>query len=113
MKKASVRFFFIAVVLLNAAIMGVNADHGDPHEAAWVHVEMAFVSIFIIEVLLKIFGFGIILFFIDLWNVFDFVVITTSMVELGATYAALDSDAGVSSTMGISVLRLLRVTLTS
>jgi len=103
------RLFFISMVCINAVLIGVQTDYpggqaGDSLFDTWVYLETAFVSVFIVEIGLKLFGFGY-LFFADPWNVLDFVIISTSVAELVGAYVG---DGG-GERSGLSALRLLRV----
>jgi len=96
------RVFFISLVCINALLMWVQADtDGDPD--MWMAIEATFVTLFTVEVALKLFGFGLI-FFSEPWNSLDFFIVLSSILEI--TAAALSGSSGGSS---ISTIRLLRV----
>jgi len=96
------RVFFIFLVSVNAMLMWVQADtDGDP--AAWMTVETIFVTLFTIEVVAKLIGFGYI-FFAEPWNTLDFFIVGFSVIELTIAYITDTSD-----TSAISTIRMVRV----
>jgi len=107
MNSSSSRSFFIGLVTINAILMGVQADHGNDNDLMWIYTESAFVCIFVIEILLKFWGFGY-LFFFDNWNNIDLVVVAFSVFETVTVYAAL-ANGDDMDTSGASAVRLIRV----
>ncbi|XP_014791412.1 two pore channel protein 2 [Octopus bimaculoides] len=63
------RWFFDALIFINAWIIGFDID-----EADWF-----FLSIFMFEILLKLYVFGVKKFFRLFWNIFDFFVIVGAL----------------------------------
>lgn len=97
-----VQLFFITLVCINAILIGLQADYGSG-EIFWVYTEATFIGIFIIEIFLKLFALGM-YFFVDRWNVLDFVIVTVSTVEVFGIL--INAQTG---TNGLSAFRLLRV----
>lgn len=87
--------FIIVVILINAAILGLETVHGivEQYEGILHLLDKICLWIFIIEIVLKLYGQGW-KFFTDSWNVFDFVIVGIALVP-GAD--------------GLAVLRALRV----
>ena len=72
----------------------------------WEGGEWAFLVLFLIEIILKLYSFGTKAFFEKLWNIFDFVVVGAAL--LISTYeAAIHDPAG--SGMALDILMVLRV----
>jgi len=95
------------IIFINAVLIGVQADWGEtasnevqPH---WLVLEVVFMVIFVLELSLKVFGFGN-TFFSDVWNILDFFIIIASVVDVTVT---LGTDA--SGAEHLSTLRLVRV----
>ena len=61
------QIFFISLVCLNGVIIGVQADYDDG-ATMWHGVDLCFIVIFLVEVSLKIIGFGG-WFWSEPWNV--------------------------------------------
>jgi voltage-gated sodium channel len=99
-----IRWFFITIVCINAVLIGVQSDWGtEESENNWVILEACFVGVFMFEIGLKIFGFGM-YFFLDGWNNMDFFIVGISLIELMVTLIA-----DTSGNSGFSAFRLLRV----
>ncbi|CDW52786.1 voltage dependent calcium channel type A subunit [Trichuris trichiura] len=93
----------IALVFLNTVCVAIE-HHGQPQ---WLddflyYAEFVFLGIFLSEMLLKIFGLGIGSYFQSSFNIFDFIVIIGSLLEV--IWEELKGGS-----FGISVLRALRL----
>lgn len=88
----------IALIVINAVILGMEtypgmlASHGD----LLVTVNGIIVTVFVVEILLRLYAYGW-RFFRSGWNVFDLVVVIAALVPAGSASAAM------------RLLRLLRV----
>lgn len=86
----------LATVFLNACVIGLQSyPHLDgTYGALFRTLDLVFLSIFAVEIILKliVFRFG---YFKDGWNVFDFVIVSASLLFMGSQF--------------VSVLRILRV----
>ena len=73
-------------------------------------MEYSFTFIFTLEVLLKLVGLGSV-FWVDGWNVFDFIVVSASLAEvvLGLIVASDKYACGLSAIRLFRVFRVLRV----
>jgi len=101
MESTPVKAFMMGAIVVNAVIIGVEADYGDD-SLGWLMVELAFLVIFTTELVLNLIGFGKI-FFLDPWNWIDFFVVASSLLDF---FITLIVGAGSS---GLSVLRLIRL----
>lgn len=97
----TVQWFVIAVILVNAATLGaetssaMRANHG-----GWLRaLDVVALSIFVVELALKLFAFGP-RFFRSGWNVFDLVVVGIALVPSSGPLAVLRA---------LRVLRVLRL----
>ncbi|CAD5119110.1 DgyrCDS7754 [Dimorphilus gyrociliatus] len=97
------RWFFDVCIVGNAICIGFNLD-----PAEW-----AFLALFSIEIILKIYTYGVINFFKNKWNTFDFIVIFTALI-MTIVEAFLNSKSSVrmqilAILLVLRVLRLLRI----
>ncbi|VDO98416.1 unnamed protein product [Soboliphyme baturini] len=93
----------ITLVFLNTVCVSIE-HYGQPK---WMDdflykAEWAFLGIFMFEMLFKMFGLGVDVYFQSSFNIFDFVVITGSLIEV--IWGELKGGS-----FGISVLRALRL----
>lgn len=96
-----VQYFVIAVILLNAAVLGIETSTAamDRWGSVLHTIDLACLTIFIVEIGLKLYALGH-RFFKDTWNVFDFVVVAIALVPGAGPFAVLRS---------LRVLRVLRL----
>ena len=92
----------LTLIIFNSILLGISIDNEGFDSDGYL--EYIFTAIFTMEVILKIFGLGN-LFWIDGWNIFDFIVVTASLVEVVVT-AVLQTDV---ISLGLSAIRLFRV----
>lgn len=91
------RYVFDLLILINAILIGL-----DVNEAEWF-----FLTVFTLEILLKIYTFGFIRFIKQAWNVFDVVIIGSALV--GAVYEEIIGTSHENKTMTLDILLVLRV----
>ena len=89
------RNFITAVVLFNAVVLGLETSDVAMAVAGplIVFLDVLCLSIFVVEIMLKIFARGV-SFFRSGWNIFDFAIVAIALVPV---------------TQGLSVLRALRI----
>jgi voltage-gated sodium channel len=93
--------FIIWVIVLNAATLGLETSpEVATNFSGLLHVaDRAMLTIFVIEVSLRLFAFGW-RFFTDSWNVFDFIVVGISLLAASGPFSVLRA---------LRVLRVLRL----
>lgn len=93
--------FINTLILLNAVTLGLETSPTVMHYAGGpiLTLETVFLSIFVIEILLKLVAFGP-RFFINAWNVFDFVIVGISLIPAAGAFTVLRA---------LRVLRILRL----
>lgn len=99
--RTSFQNFILAVILFNAVVLGLETSQ-TAMEAAGpliVTLDTVCLTIFVIEIALKLFARGT-TFFRNGWNVFDFVIVGISLIP---------STQGLSVLRALRILRLLRV----
>ncbi|MBW6521674.1 MAG: ion transporter [Desulfoarculaceae bacterium] len=101
-EKRSVHRAIIAVIILNAVILGLETVPGinDPYGDLLYHLDRLCLTIFVIELSLALLAMGPIRFFRDPWRVFDFLVVGIALVPASGAFSVLRS---------LRVLRVLRL----
>ena len=98
---ASVQKFIITLILINAAILGLQTDAGIMTNwgGLLIGVDMAILAIFVVEIVLRlaVYRFA---FFRDPWSVFDFLVVAIALVPATGPFEVLRA---------LRVLRVLRL----
>ena len=99
--------FFTILVLANVIMMGCS--YNDMTLQFSDNLDLAntiFVGFFVVEALIKMIGFGFREFMNDGFNVFDFVIITISVVDIISKYTG---DGGGNGTSALRTFRIFRV----
>ncbi|KAH7972504.1 hypothetical protein HPB52_012730 [Rhipicephalus sanguineus] len=91
------RYLFDLLILVNAIVIGL-----DVYEAEWF-----FLTVFSVEIMLKIYAFGFVQFMKQAWNVFDFIIIGSAVV--GTLYEVAVGASNNSRTLTLDILLVLRV----
>ncbi|MGH1412485.1 MAG: ion transporter [Pelagimonas sp.] len=96
-----VQFSIIAVILLNAVVLGMETSDFLMARWGWliILIDKLCLTIFVVEIVIKLFARGW-RFFLNGWNLFDFVIIGIAMVPAGQ---------GVSVLRALRILRVMRV----
>lgn len=97
-----VQNFILGVILFNAIILGMETSDVVMNAAGSliVTLDVICLAIFVVEILAKIYARGMVGFFRNGWNIFDFVIVGISLVP---------SAQGLSVLRALRILRLLRV----
>lgn len=75
-----------------------------------VYAEYIFLSLFIFEMVIKMYGLGTQLYFRSSFNKFDCIVIFGSTIEMIFTYFNPDQSFGISVLRSLRLLRIFKVT---
>lgn len=99
--RPSTQYAIMGVILFNAIVLGLETSEKLMNTAGWliVALDTACLTIFVAELLAKIYARGL-RFFRNAWNVFDFVVVGIALVP---------ATGGLSVLRALRILRLLRV----
>ena len=111
LKSAYVTYFISILVLLNTISISIRMNFpapGDQNIFRWV--EVGFVATFGLEVLLKMWAFGVREYFRSKFNRFDCCVILASVVELAVCETTGMAPVGISVLRCIRLLRFFRYT---
>ncbi|XP_036095311.1 voltage-dependent N-type calcium channel subunit alpha-1B isoform X3 [Rousettus aegyptiacus] len=97
-------YFIMAMIALNTLVLMMKF-YGAPYEYELLlkGLNVAFTSVFSMECLLKIVAFGVLNYFRDAWNVFDFVTVLGSITDILVT-----EIAETNNFINLSFLRLFR-----
>ncbi|MBE0453678.1 MAG: ion transporter [Roseovarius sp.] len=92
----------LGIILFNAVILGMetSAPIMDRAGGAIVALDKFCLSVFVVEIVAKLYARGILGFFRRGWNIFDFVIVGISLVP---------ATQGLSVLRALRILRLLRV----
>jgi two pore calcium channel protein 3 len=93
------RYAFDAIILVNAFVILANVGY----------IEWAFLAVFTLEILLKMYAFGFYMFFGKKWNIFDFVIIGAALIfDIVDEARGDDADANVILDI-LLILRVMRI----
>ncbi|GFT64455.1 two pore calcium channel protein 1 [Nephila pilipes] len=91
------RYFFDLMILLNAFLIAFDIS-----DAEWF-----FLALFTVEILLKMYTFGVLHFFRRFWNLFDFLVIGGAII--GTSIESFMDSSADDKTRTLDILLVLRV----
>jgi len=96
-----VQYFITGIIILNAITLGMETSKPvmDSIGGLLVVLDKAALAVFVIEIILKLYGRGL-KFFQDGWNIFDFIVVTIAIIPASGPLAVLRS---------FRILRVLRL----
>ncbi|WP_417798268.1 ion transporter [Terasakiella pusilla] len=97
----NVQYFITAVIIINAITLGLETSTSlmDSYGPVLLTLDKLALGIFVVEILLKLYGrgFG---FFKDGWNIFDFLIVGIALVPASGSLSVLRS---------LRILRVLRL----
>ncbi|XP_062930030.1 probable voltage-dependent N-type calcium channel subunit alpha-1B isoform X1 [Mobula hypostoma] len=95
-------YFIMAMIALNTIVLMMKFHNApDPYDRMLQYLNILFTSLFSMECVLKLIAFGILNYFRDAWNVFDFVTVLGSITDILVTELA-------DNFINLSFLRLFR-----
>lgn len=112
-RKDSFDYVMGSLLALNAVIIGIQVDlvSKDPSDPAWSRaIDLLFCSVFVVELLLRIYAYGRRFFSMDgwQWNLFDSLVVFFSLADEATKLVLSDSEVQeIFDSFGM--LRLLRL----
>jgi len=102
--------FIMICILCNTTFMALERHGKSPElEKLLVVGNYVFTAIFTFECFMKLIALGVNKYFKEMWNAFDFVVVSFSLFELGQELHQYLTGGGGASISGLSVLRSLRL----
>uniref|UniRef100_A0A8C3IH59 Voltage-dependent N-type calcium channel subunit alpha n=1 Tax=Chrysemys picta bellii TaxID=8478 RepID=A0A8C3IH59_CHRPI len=98
-------YFIMVMIALNTIVLMMKFYGApDAYEEMLKCLNIVFTSMFSMECVLKIIAFGVLNYFRDAWNVFDFVTVLGSITDILVTEIAVSTDNFIN----LSFLRLFR-----
>uniref|UniRef100_A0A8D2NZX5 Voltage-dependent N-type calcium channel subunit alpha n=1 Tax=Zosterops lateralis melanops TaxID=1220523 RepID=A0A8D2NZX5_ZOSLA len=98
-------YFIMVMIALNTIVLMMKFyDAPEAYEEMLKCLNIVFTSMFSMECVLKIIAFGVLNYFRDAWNVFDFVTVLGSITDILVTEIAVSTDNFIN----LSFLRLFR-----
>ena len=100
-ERPRIQYIIIGLIMVNAVILGLETSPAAMALAGptLMMLDRAILSVFVVEILIKLFAFGP-RFFRQPWNVFDFIVVTIALIPASGPLAVLRA---------LRVLRVLRL----
>ena len=93
-------FFLSMCIILNTIVLGFDGYPAKVEVSILIeHINMFFILIFVIEMILKMLGIGLKMYFKDAANIFDFIVVAISMVDV--VLLVMDSALSKSGTKAL------------
>ena len=87
-------------IILNTIVLGFDGYPAKVEVSIFIeHINMFFILIFVIEMILKMIGIGFKMYFKDAANIFDFIVVVISMVDV--VLLVMDSALSKSGTKAL------------
>ncbi|XP_076455033.1 voltage-dependent calcium channel type A subunit alpha-1-like [Babylonia areolata] len=106
-------FYWIVIVLVFLNTASITSEHynqADWHTTFLFISEYVFLGLFIFEMLIKMYGLGVRMYFQSTFNIFDCMVIVGSIVEVIWASFKPGSSFGVSVLRALRLLRIFKVT---
>ncbi|XP_024859674.1 voltage-dependent R-type calcium channel subunit alpha-1E isoform X3 [Kryptolebias marmoratus] len=98
----SFEYTVLTMIALNTIVLMMKYYSAPPaYDAVLKHLNTAFTVLFSIECVLKILAFGLLNYFRDTWNIFDFITVLGSITEIVVDLQRID-------TFNMSFLKLFR-----
>ena len=95
--------FITAVISVNICLLAAESyDMTQEFKVAVRLIDFFFIGVYFLEIMLKVFAYGL-SFFLDKWNLFDSVVVLSSVVEL-----SLSSGSGLNALRAMRIVKVLR-----
>lgn len=103
------QLFIIGVIVLNAITLGLETDAQlyARHEQLLHAVDRIALAIFTIEILLKLIAYRL-RFFLDPWNVFDFVIVGVALVPSSGAFSVLRAMRILRALRLVSMVKSMR-----
>uniref|UniRef100_A0A8W8KU20 Voltage-dependent calcium channel type A subunit alpha-1 n=1 Tax=Magallana gigas TaxID=29159 RepID=A0A8W8KU20_MAGGI len=106
-------FYWTVIVLVFLNTVCTASEHyGQPkwHEEFLYYTEFVFLGLFIFEMLIKMYGLGVRIYFQSSFNIFDCGVIIVSIIEVIWSYYKDGASFGISTLRALRLLRVFKVT---
>nr|XP_015195610.1 PREDICTED: voltage-dependent P/Q-type calcium channel subunit alpha-1A-like [Lepisosteus oculatus] len=89
-------YTIMAMIALNTIVLMMKYNGASlTYESVLKNLNIVFTTLFSMECLLKIIAFGILNYFRDAWNIFDFVTVLGSITDILVTELGVSARTGV------------------
>ncbi|WP_395373246.1 ion transporter [Marinicella sp. W31] len=108
------QYFITALIVINAVILGLQTspDIMQSYGTLLTAIDMAILSVFVIELLLRLFVYRI-NFFKDPWSIFDFIVVTIALIPASGPFSVLRAFRVLRVLRLISVSKSMRTVISA
>ncbi|ESN92149.1 hypothetical protein HELRODRAFT_119050, partial [Helobdella robusta] len=106
-------FYWLIIILVFFNTLFIAVEHYNQPEYLTTflyYAELIFLVLFVIEMLLKMYGVGVNVYFQSSFNIFDCLVIAGSILEVIYTHVNTDNSFGISILRAMRLLRIFKVT---
>ncbi|XP_056009827.1 voltage-dependent calcium channel type A subunit alpha-1-like isoform X8 [Ostrea edulis] len=106
-------FYWTVIVLVFLNTLCTASEHygqAEWHEQFLYYTEFVFLALFIFEMLIKMYGLGVRIYFQSSFNIFDCGVIIVSIIEVIWSYYKDGASFGISTLRALRLLRVFKVT---
>ncbi|XP_052789506.1 voltage-dependent calcium channel type A subunit alpha-1-like [Mya arenaria] len=106
-------FYWAVIVLVFLNTLSLTSEHyGQPtwHTEFLYVTEFVFLGLFMLEMVVKMYGLGVCIYFKSSFNIFDCVVIIGSIFEVVWSEFKQGSSFGISALRAVRLLRIFKVT---
>ncbi len=98
----------IIVIFFNLIVMGIQYEEARPVYIEVLNIlNLIFSAIFVLEAVIKLWGFGPTRYFRNAWNRFDFFVVVTSLLDFA--FESLGDDGSLQFLKSFQIIRVLKV----
>ena len=106
----SFKVFIILCIIANTVILALDrADRSNETIEILDYINLAFYSIFALEMIIKVIGLGIKEYFKDKFNGFDFAIVIISSIDVALNRSSIFSVKGSKAIQALRAFRLLRI----
>lgn len=111
------KYFIIAVMFLifvNTAMLAFDSYPQSYLSEEMTQANIIFTFVFLLEMVLKLFGLGFSYYFRDPFNILDSIIVVTSVIDMGLAFSKSESsNANISTSLrGFRVLSLFKLAKT-
>lgn len=102
--------FLMVCVFLNTLMLAMDGLAPDSWADLFFNLNLAFTTVFTVEMTIKLFGLGIKNYCKDTFNIFDSIIVALSLVELVISLTSSENGGGATSAFrAVRIFRIMRV----
>ena len=105
------QLFITISIIVNSLILALDSSNNSDEMQKFLEMSnYIFTGIFVLEMIIKLLGSGIKLYFKDRFNIFDFLLIALSLVDIGLYYSKFSSK--MAPLRAFRIFRLFKISKT-